>query len=161
MEIQIDPHTIERAGERGTNEKEIIEVIDTSFPIPAKYGREGKAKIYDFKQKRHNKYYEQKRIEVFYITEGYKGSCNCLCILRKMGGIKMNIFYNDKTDLLYIRLDDRKQDVINRRVSENIVLDIGENERVIGIELLDASKHVNLERLLPVNYEISRLKVKG
>lgn len=65
----------------------------------------------------------------------------------------MNILYNDKTDLLYIRLDDRKQEVINRRVSEDIVLDIGENEKVIGIEILDASKHVNLERLLPVKYE--------
>ena len=64
----------------------------------------------------------------------------------------MNILYNDKTDLLYIRLDDRKQEVINRRVSEDIVLDIGENDKVIGIEILDASKHVNLERLLPVKY---------
>jgi uncharacterized protein YuzE len=71
------------------------------------------------------------------------------------GRDKMNILYNDKTDLLYIRLDDRKQDVINRRVSEDIVLDIGENERVIGIEIIDASKHVNLERLLPIKYEPS------
>ena len=67
----------------------------------------------------------------------------------------MNILYNDKTDLLYIRLDDRKQDVVNRRISEDIVLDIGENERVIGIEILDASKNVNLERLLPIKYEPS------
>jgi len=59
----------------------------------------------------------------------------------------MNILYNDKTDLLYIRLDDRRQDVINRRVSEDIVLDIGENERVIGIEIIDASKHVNISHL--------------
>jgi len=66
----------------------------------------------------------------------------------------MNIIYNDKTDLLYIRLDDRRQEVINRRVSEDIVLDVGENEKVIGIEILDASKHVNLERLLPVKYEV-------
>lgn len=70
MAIQIDSHTLERAEERGTNEKEIIDVINTGFSIPAEYGREGKAKIYDFKQKRHNKYYEQKRVEVFYITEG-------------------------------------------------------------------------------------------
>ena len=68
----------------------------------------------------------------------------------------MNILYNDKTDLLYIRIDDRKQDVINRRVSEDIVLDIGENERVIGIEIIDASKHVNLETLLPIKYEVSK-----
>lgn len=68
----------------------------------------------------------------------------------------MNILYNDRTDLLYIRLDDRKQEVINRRVSEDIVLDIGEDERVIGIEILDASKNVNLERLLPIKYEPSK-----
>jgi len=70
----------------------------------------------------------------------------------------MNILYNDKTDLLYIRLDDRRQDVINRRVSEDIVLDIGENERVIGIEIIDASKHVNLEKLLPIRYKVSKRK---
>jgi hypothetical protein len=69
MEIQIDPHTLERAEERGTDEKEIIEVIATGFSIPAKYGRVRKAKVYDFKQIRHNKYYEQKRVEVFYTIE--------------------------------------------------------------------------------------------
>jgi uncharacterized protein YuzE len=61
----------------------------------------------------------------------------------------MHVFYNDKTDLLYIRFDNRKQDVINRRVSDDVVLDIGESEKIIGIEILDASKHINLERLLP------------
>ena len=68
----------------------------------------------------------------------------------------MNIAYNDKTDLLYIRLDDRKQEIINRRVSEDIVLDIGEDDKIIGIEILDASRHVSLERLMPVKYEISK-----
>jgi len=56
MEIQIDPHTLERAEERGTNEDEIKDVINTGFSIPAKYGRMGKAKIYNFRQKRHGKY---------------------------------------------------------------------------------------------------------
>jgi uncharacterized protein YuzE len=35
----------------------------------------------------------------------------------------------------------------NKRVSEDIVLDIGENDRIIGVEILDASKHVSLDRL--------------
>lgn len=68
----------------------------------------------------------------------------------------MKIFYNDKTDLLYIRLDDKKQTVINKRISESIVVDIGEKEKVIGIEILDASRHVNLETLLPIKYQISK-----
>lgn len=71
----------------------------------------------------------------------------------------MNISYNDRTDLLYIRLDDRKQDVVNRRVSEDIVLDIGEGGRIIGIEILDASKHITLERLLPTKYEVQNMAV--
>ena len=69
----------------------------------------------------------------------------------------MHVFYNDKTDLLYIRFDNRKQDVINRRVSDDVVLDIGETEKIIGIEILDASKHINLERLLPVEYKVSNV----
>ncbi|MBW2450592.1 MAG: DUF2283 domain-containing protein [Deltaproteobacteria bacterium] len=69
----------------------------------------------------------------------------------------MHVFYNDKTDLLYIRFDNRKQDVINRRVSDDVVLDMGESEKIIGIEILDASKHINLERLLPVEYRVSNV----
>ena len=68
----------------------------------------------------------------------------------------MNIQYNDKTDLLYIRLDDRKQNVINKRISEEIVLDIGEDDKIVGIEILDASKQLRLERLLPIEYSFSK-----
>lgn len=68
----------------------------------------------------------------------------------------MHVSCNDKTDLLYIRLDDRRQEVINRRVSDDVVLDIGEGDKIMGIEILDASKHVNLDRLLPVNWELSK-----
>jgi hypothetical protein len=69
VDILIDSHTSERAEERGTNEKEIIDVINTGFSIPAKYGRLGKAKNYEFHQERHGRSYEQKRVEVFYTIE--------------------------------------------------------------------------------------------
>ena len=71
----------------------------------------------------------------------------------------MRVYYDDKTDLLYLRLDDRKHDVVNRRISEDVVLDIGEDDRIIGIEILDASKHVSLEKLLPVEYQVPKLAV--
>ena len=67
----------------------------------------------------------------------------------------MQILYNVKTDLLYLRLDEQKQPVINNRLSEDIVLDIGEDDRIVGIEILDASRHLNLEKLLPVKYEVT------
>ena len=68
----------------------------------------------------------------------------------------MQILYNTKADLLYLRLDDRGQEVTNMRLSDDIVLDIGEDDRIVGIEILDASKHLNLENLLPVKYEVTR-----
>ena len=67
----------------------------------------------------------------------------------------MQILYNAKTDLLYLRLDDQKQPVINRRLAEDVMLDVGEGDRIVGIEILDASKRLNLESLLPVKYDVS------
>ena len=64
----------------------------------------------------------------------------------------MNISYSDKADLLYFRLDEKKQEVINKKISDNIVLDIGENNKIVGIEILDASSSVSLEQLLPINF---------
>lgn len=66
MIVQIDPHTLERAEERGSNEEEIRDVILTGSSIPAKYGRLAKAKVYNFQQHRQGRYYEQKRVEVMY-----------------------------------------------------------------------------------------------
>jgi uncharacterized protein YuzE len=51
---------------------------------------------------------------------------------------KMRIVYDSKTDL---RLDDHVHEVINKRVSE----DIGEGDKIVGIEIMDASKRLNLE----------------
>ena len=77
----------------------------------------------------------------------------------------MQITYNSKSDLLYLRLDSRKQKVRNERVTDDIVLDIGEKDRIVGIEILDASKHVNLEALMPVwapvGEELYELEVDG
>ncbi|MBM3284342.1 MAG: hypothetical protein FJY81_00550 [Candidatus Aminicenantes bacterium] len=69
MRIFISQHTKERALERGTNKKEILEVLSCGFSIAAKYGRKGKARVYDFKRTRLHRFYEQKRVEVFYIDE--------------------------------------------------------------------------------------------
>ena len=67
----------------------------------------------------------------------------------------MQIIYNSKTDLLYLRLDDQQQQVINKRVSESVVLDLGKDNRIVGIEILDASRNLNLQTPLPVSYSLS------
>lgn len=67
----------------------------------------------------------------------------------------MKISYDDGTDLLYLRFDERQQQVENRRVAEDIVMDLGEDGKIIGIEILDASRHVNLQNLLPTHYQVT------
>ena len=67
----------------------------------------------------------------------------------------MQIHYDHTTDLLYIRFDDRNQEVVNKRVAEDIVLDVGEGDRIIGIEFLDASTRLDLGKILPVEYGVS------
>ena len=75
-----------------------------------------------------------------------------------MGGKSMQILYDSKTDLLCLRLDERKQQIMNTRLSEDIVLDIGGDDKIVGIEIIDASKHLNLETLLPLHYEMASLR---
>jgi uncharacterized protein YuzE len=67
----------------------------------------------------------------------------------------MQIIYNSKSDILYIRLDDTQQDLINQRVSEDVVLDLGNEDKIVGIEILDASAHLNLKNILPIEYQLA------
>ena len=68
----------------------------------------------------------------------------------------MEINYNSKTDLLYIRIDKKKNSVINKRITDDIVLDLGKNDMIVGIEIMDASKHIHLEDILPVKVKTSK-----
>ena len=72
MKIQIDPHTLERAEERGTDDAEIRDVIETGFSIAARGKRYGKAKIYDYGESHGGRQYKQKRVEVIYVVEDDK-----------------------------------------------------------------------------------------
>jgi uncharacterized protein YuzE len=65
----------------------------------------------------------------------------------------MKVTYDKKTDLLYIRLDETRQEVINKCVTEDIVLDIGKDDKIVGIEILEASAHVDLGKILPILHE--------
>ncbi len=78
MQIRIGSHTLQRAEERGTSKAEIEDVLATGFSIPAKYGKIGKAKVYEFGRLRGGKNYQQKRVEVFYAHEG--GEVNTITV---------------------------------------------------------------------------------
>lgn len=69
MKIQIDSHTLERAIERGVSIEEIENVIYNGIPVKAKQDRLGKVLVFNFNKVRNGKYYEHKRVEVYYIIE--------------------------------------------------------------------------------------------
>jgi uncharacterized protein YuzE len=73
-----------------------------------------------------------------------------------MGISQMNIYYDDKTDLLYIRFQEEKRVVINKRVTDDIVLDMEDEDKIVAIEILDASKHIDLSKVLPINYVLQQ-----
>jgi len=66
----------------------------------------------------------------------------------------MKIEFDRRADLLYVRFDPRSQEVTNRRVSQDIVLDVGQGDKIVGIEIMNASKNVDLAQIQPVNFEI-------
>ena len=70
MRVQIDPHTLERARERGTTSEEIQDVVRTGTPIEGKRGRLGRFKVYPFGRLRNGRRYDQKRVEVYFIEDG-------------------------------------------------------------------------------------------
>jgi len=69
VKIKIEPHTLIRANERGATEDEIIDTIKNGFDIIGKKGRLGKSKVFEYKKERNGKYYDEKKLEVFYVIE--------------------------------------------------------------------------------------------
>ena len=69
-----------------------------------------------------------------------------------MGGRNVTITYHRTADLLYICLDPGATQVVNKDISDDVVLELGEDDRIVGIEILGASKRVDLARVLSMQY---------
>ena len=64
----------------------------------------------------------------------------------------MTITYHRKSDLLYIALDERATQVRNEDLGDDVHLELGEGECIVGIEILRASKRVDLAGLVSLKY---------
>ena len=65
----------------------------------------------------------------------------------------MKISYDSATDALYIRLVDGQQECRSLRLTDEIALNIGENQMLVGIEVLDAKKTIGHGQLPTVILE--------
>ena len=73
--------------------------------------------------------------------------------------MKIKLNYDKEADALSINLESQEHDspegVIE--VSEGLNIDISENGKIIGIEVLDASRKIALETIFSYNLDISNL----
>jgi len=61
----------------------------------------------------------------------------------------MRITYDPKYDVLYLKLGEAEK-VHCKEIDEDITMDLDAERKLVGIEILSASKHINLSTLLPV-----------
>ena len=61
----------------------------------------------------------------------------------------MKISYDPEVDALYISFKKGPVEVTTLRLSEDVAIDLGLKEEIVGIEILDASEHLSLEKIHP------------
>lgn len=61
----------------------------------------------------------------------------------------MKVQYDSEVDALYISFKKGLTQVTTIRLSEDIAMDIGPGEQLAGIEILDASSHLDINRNKP------------
>ena len=61
----------------------------------------------------------------------------------------VRVEYDEKADAMYIWLRKAKYD-ISEELAENVVIDLDKNGRIIGIEVLDASKNLGKEHVTKI-----------
>jgi len=64
----------------------------------------------------------------------------------------MRITYDTKYDVLYIELTESGE-VLNQNLTDDITIDLDKEGKIAGIEVLSASEHIHLSKILPVGKE--------
>lgn len=67
--IEIHPHALERAAERGATEEEIRSTVESGDQFPAKFGRVGFRRNFQFNGIWRGKRYVTKQIEAYAVEE--------------------------------------------------------------------------------------------
>jgi len=69
----------------------------------------------------------------------------------------MRITYDPKYDILYLKLGEADK-VLSKEMDEDITMDLDSDGKMVGIEILSASEHINLSTLLPVEVKKQALR---
>jgi uncharacterized protein YuzE len=69
----------------------------------------------------------------------------------------MKVYYDNEVDALYINLSNKKPEGVIE-ISEGVNLDTTSDHKVVGIEILNASKKIDLKTILTYTLEIDKKK---
>ena len=79
----------------------------------------------------------------------------------------MKVFYDDEVDALYLKLSDIQPEGVIE-ISEGLNIDTTSDNKIVGIEILNASQKIDLKTILFYSVEIEKdviqkqgLKVEG
>ncbi|MEW6457058.1 MAG: DUF2283 domain-containing protein [Acidobacteriota bacterium] len=61
----------------------------------------------------------------------------------------MKIKYDPQVDAAYISFKKGPMQVTTIRLTEDVAIDFGPNEEIVGIEILDASEHLEIQKDKP------------
>ena len=65
----------------------------------------------------------------------------------------MKVYYDNEVDALYLKLGDEPPDGVVE-IAEGVSLDTTSDNRIVGIEILDASKKIDLKTILSYTLEL-------
>ncbi|MBC8181709.1 DUF2283 domain-containing protein [candidate division KSB1 bacterium] len=67
----------------------------------------------------------------------------------------MRVFYDNEVDALYLEISKEKPEGVTE-ISDGINLDVTESKKLVGIEILDASKKFDIQTFLSYNLELNK-----
>ena len=67
----------------------------------------------------------------------------------------MRVHYDNEVDALYIKLGNQKPDGVIE-ISEGVNLDTTSENKIVGIEILNASKRINIKTILSYELELDK-----
>ena len=67
----------------------------------------------------------------------------------------MKVYYDSKVDALYIKLGNQNPEGVIE-ISEGVNLDTTSEDKIVGIEILNASKKINIKTILSYELELDK-----
>ena len=70
----------------------------------------------------------------------------------------MKVYYDDEVDALYLKLGDETPDGVIE-ISDGVNIDTTSENKLVGIEILNASKKIDLKTMLSYSFEFEKKSI--